>query len=509
MSMIQVVNLTFAYEGSYDNIFEDVNFQLDTNWKLGFTGRNGRGKTTFLNLLMGRYEYKGRICAAVEFEYFPYEVKDIDKETLEIVYEINPFCELWQLEKELSKLQVDEEVLYRQFSTLSYGERAKVLLAVLFLKDNAFLLIDEPTSHLDKESRKIVADYLNSKKGFILVSHDRAFLDSCIDHILAINKADIQVEKGNFSSWYENKKRQDEFELKENSKLKKEIKRLTESCRQAGQWADQVESTKIGRKSRVYEQCIDTRAYIGEKSRRMQMRRKNLQNRQEKAIEDKKKLLKNLETGEDLKLFPEKHYASCLLEFRNVNIQYKETGKNVCTDLNMFLCEGDRIVLTGKNGCGKSSLLKAVLQAAGFGDKSRQEVNSMDIQGEWRAASGMRISYVPQSAEFLRGSLYEFISQNKLDETLFLTVLRKLNFSRDQFQKNMEEFSEGQKKKVLLAASLCEKAHLYIWDEPLNYIDVFSRIQLENLIEKYKPTMIFVEHDQIFAQKISTKELHL
>ncbi|WP_101876055.1 ribosomal protection-like ABC-F family protein [Lachnoclostridium edouardi] len=509
MSMIQVVNLTFAYEGSYDNIFEDVKFQLDTNWKLGFTGRNGRGKTTFLNLLMGRYEYKGRICAAVEFEYFPYKVKDIDKETLEIVYEINPFCELWQLEKELSKLQVDEEVLYRQFSTLSYGERAKVLLAVLFLKDNAFLLIDEPTSHLDKESRKIVADYLNSKKGFILVSHDRAFLDSCIDHILAINKADIQVEKGNFSSWYENKKRRDEFELKENSKLKKEIKRLTESSRQAGQWADQVESTKIGRKSRVYEQCIDTRAYIGEKSRRMQMRRKNLQNRQEKAIEDKKKLLKNLETGEDLKLFPEKHYASCLLEFRNVNIQYKKTGKNVCTDLNMSLCEGDRIVLTGKNGCGKSSLLKAVLQAAGFGDKGRQEVNSMDIQGEWRAASGMRISYVPQSAEFLRGSLYEFIRQNKLDETLFLTVLRKLNFSRDQFQKNMEEFSEGQKKKVLLAASLCEKAHLYIWDEPLNYIDVFSRIQLENLIEKYKPTMIFVEHDQIFAQKISTKELHL
>ena len=81
------------------------------------------------------------------------------------------------------------------------------------------------------------------------------------------------MEKGNFSFWYENKKRQDEFELKENSKLKKEIKRLTESCRQAGQWADQVESTKIGRKSRVYEQCIDTRAYIGEKSRRMQMRR--------------------------------------------------------------------------------------------------------------------------------------------------------------------------------------------------------------------------------------------
>ena len=133
MSMIQVVNLTFAYEGSYDNIFEDVNFQLDTNWKLGFTGRNGRGKTTFLNLLMGRYEYKGRICAAVEFEYFPYEVKDIDKETLEIVYEINPFCELWQLEKwNCQKLQVDEEVLYRQFSTLSMEKEQKCCGSTVF-----------------------------------------------------------------------------------------------------------------------------------------------------------------------------------------------------------------------------------------------------------------------------------------------------------------------------------------------------------------------------------------
>jgi len=98
-------------------------------------------------------------------------------------------------------------VLERPFSTLSFGERTKVMLAALFLKKNNFLLIDEPTNHLDMEGRAALADYLRTKKGFILVSHDRAFLDQCIDHVLSINRADIEVMKGNYTTWRENKDR--------------------------------------------------------------------------------------------------------------------------------------------------------------------------------------------------------------------------------------------------------------------------------------------------------------
>ena len=90
-----------------------------------------------------------------------------------------------------------------------------------------------------------------------------------------------------------------------------------------------------------------------------------------------------------------------------------------------------------------------------------------------------------------------------LDKTLFRAVLRKLDFSRDQFDKRLEEYSEGQRKKVLLAKSLCEPSHLYIWDEPLNYIDIFTRIQIENLILERKPSMIFVEHDSVFTERIA------
>jgi len=116
MSLINISNLTFSYDGSYDDVFTDVSFQIDTDWRLGFCGRNGRGKTTFLNLLMGRYEYRGSITASVDFEYFPYQVEDKSRNTLDVLSDVAPDAEHWQLIMELSKLSVNEDVLNRPFS---------------------------------------------------------------------------------------------------------------------------------------------------------------------------------------------------------------------------------------------------------------------------------------------------------------------------------------------------------------------------------------------------------
>lgn len=492
MSQIKVSNLTFAYEGSFDNIFENVSFTIDTDWKLGFVGRNGRGKTTFLKLLMGEFEYSGTISSTVNFDYFPFEVTDKSKTGNEIAEEICPNHEFWKLCRELSLLDAPEEILFRPFEALSSGEQTKVLLAILFLKENNFLLIDEPTNHLDSNARDIVAKYLNSKKGFILVSHDRAFLDSCIDHVISINKTNIEVQQGNFSSWMQNKELQDNFELAENEKLKKDIKRLEKASKQTADWSDKVEKTKYGTRNSGLR---PDRGYIGHKASKMMKRSISAKNRKEQAVEGKSKLLKNIETADSLKLHPLIHRQNNLVEISNLSIFYGK--KKVCENVNFAVENGDRIALCGKNGCGKSSILKLILG---------EEISHTGVLNK---ASGLKISYVSQDTSELQGGLSDFCRVHSIDETLFKAILRKLDFSRIQFGKNIEDFSGGQKKKVIIAKSLCEEAHIYIWDEPLNFVDVLSRIQIEELILKYSPTFLFVEHDKMFTNNIATKIIRI
>ena len=165
MAQINVSNLTFGYEGSYDTIFENVSFSIDTSWKLGFVGRNGKGKTTFLQLLLGKYEYQGAITRSVVFDYFPYPVKqkDLERTAAELMEDWKAGVESWRVLCELEKVDMDAELLYRPFGTLSFGERTRVMLAVLFSGENDFLLIDEPTNHLDQDAREIIKKYLASK----------------------------------------------------------------------------------------------------------------------------------------------------------------------------------------------------------------------------------------------------------------------------------------------------------------------------------------------------------
>lgn len=495
MSLINVTNLTFAYPGSYDNIFENVSFQIDTNWKLGFTGRNGRGKTTFLNLLLGKYEYIGNISASVNFEYFPFEIKDKSIDTIEVINSICIEYQEWEMRKELSLLNVAEDVLYRPFQTLSNGEQTKVMLVALFLKENSFLLIDEPTNHLDILGRQTVSNYLKSKTGFILVSHDRYFLDGCVNHILSINKSNIEIERGNFSSWLINKERRDAFEIMENEKLQKEIKRLKETAKEKAEWSNKAESRKIGFNPTKVEKSLSRRAQEGAKSKKAMKRSKALEQRQESAIEEKFKLLKNIETSDNLKLSQLYYHSSLLLTLENIAIKYDD--KPICENISFSVAKGDRISLTGKNGCGKSSILKLICG------------ENITHTGILRKGNALKISYVSQDTSYLKGNLSDFARQYDIDESLFKAILRKLDFERVQFDKNIEDFSGGQKKKVHIAKSLSEKSHLLVWDEPLNFIDVISRMQIENLLLDYKPTIIFVEHDKLFCDNVATKKIKL
>jgi lincosamide and streptogramin A transport system ATP-binding/permease protein len=537
MSTVTVTNLTFGYEGSYDDVFEDVSFQFDTDWKLGFVSRNGRGKTTFLRLLMGEYAYAGSISASMEFSYFPFPVADASVNTLDIIDAACPDYEFWELCRELNLLEVPEDVLFRPFESLSFGERTKTLMAAMFLKENRFLLLDEPTNHLDQKGKHLIAKYLTGKKGFLLVSHDRALLDAVTDHTLSINRTNIEIQSGSFSQWLENKERQDHFEAAENKKLKKDIDRMKSAARRTSDWSAKVEATKTG------SDPVD-RGFISHKAAKMMKRSKTLESRQQDAIEKKSSLLQNVETVGTLKLAPLSYHSDTLVTVTDLSVDYGSYGNYgsnppnntvgtvfspvsvsngktdrvaneateganemlvaaqsidtaVFSNLNFDVKKGDRLALTGGNGSGKSSVLKLLIG------------EDIPHKGTARVASGVTISCVSQDTSYLRGDMKSYAAEAGIDYTLFLAILRNFGLERIHFERALEELSEGQKKKILIARSLAESAHLYIWDEPLNFIDIPSRMQIEELLLKYEPTMIFVEHDEVFAKKVSTRTITL
>ena len=510
MAQIQVTNLTFSYEGSADDVLKEVTFNIDTDWKLGLIGRNGKGKTTLLNLFMGRYEYRGNIAAGTRFDYFPYQMTESDnkKNAANLIEVWKPQVESWQVLIQMNQLGMDPECLYRPFETLSFGERTRVMLAVLFADENEFLLIDEPTNHLDGTARDIVKKYLSTKKGFILVSHDRDLLDGVCDHVLVLNRATIEVQAGNFSTWWENKEKTDAFRQSENEKHLKEIGKLKTAADRSSRWADKNENTKIGFDPvKDHDRSISSRSFIGAKTKKMQARVKAYETRIDREIKEKEGLLKDIERVNELKIRPLRFHKEVLINAKDLSLKYTGAEQKLFEGLRFQVRRGERVILSGDNGCGKSSVLRAILDLTNSPDHGRN--TELLVSGELEVASGLVISYVNQDTSFLSGTLRGFCKERGLDESLFLAVLRQLDLSREQFVKNMEEFSEGQKKKVLIAASLITPAHLYIWDEPLNYIDVFSRMQIEKLILAYRPTMLLVEHDVRFQEKIATDVIRI
>lgn len=447
MSLISINNLTFRYDGSLDNVFENVSFNIDTNWKIGLIGRNGKGKTTFLKLLLGEYEYNGRISKSVQL---------------------------------------------------------KILLISLFLKGDNFLLIDEPTNHLDIETRNNLTNYLKRKKGFIVVSHDRDFLDKVVDHIISINNTNIDIEQGNFSTWQENKDRQDNFERTQNEKLKKDIDRLEIASQNTAKWSDKVEKTKYNTTNSGSK--VD-RGYIGHQAAKMMKKSKVMERRIEKAIDEKASLLNNVDRNDSLKIVTLENRKNPLVLAEKLQIKYDD--KVIFNPISFEVNDKDRVAIVGKNGAGKSSILNLILG------------NDIKYDGNIKIANDLKISYVSQSTEGLtgtlksilmnddRGTLKSISTDDDVDESIFKAMLVKMGVPNKEFDKDIKQMSEGQKKKVLIAKSISQRANLYIWDEPLNYIDILTRIQIEEAILKYKPALIFVEHDETFIKKIATKTIYL
>lgn len=484
----QIQQLSFTYDGAAEPVFDGLTCAFDTSWRLGLIARNGRGKTTLLRLMQGEFPYRGTIDLPLRPAYFPYQVENASAPARQVLESAGE-CEEWRLLRELKLLRVAEEALDRPFSTLSQGEQTKVLLAALFSREDVYPLIDEPTNHLDAHGRALVADYLRRKDGFLLVSHDRAFLNRCIDHVLSLNRSDVWVMQGNYDTWEARLNQQNEYEQNRNETLRRDIRRLEDSARRTAEWSAKAEKGKFH--IAPSEVAAVDRGYVGAKAASAMKKSMNTLRRKERAIEEKRSLLHNVERVGELKLTVLRHPKEVLIQVADGTVSYG--GRIICEGVSFTLRRGERLALTGPNGCGKSSILKALVGVGG------------SLTGEVSIAPNLVISYVPQQTDDLVGTMDDFIRQSGVDETLFKAILRNMDFTRELFEHPLERMSQGQKKKLLLARSLCIPAHVYIWDEPLNYIDVFSRVQLEGLLLAYEPAMLLVEHDAVFLERVCTR----
>ena len=483
MPMITIRNLAFGYDGSDAMLFDDVNLTLDTTWKLALAGRNGRGKTTFFKLLKGELRYGGTITGVPQTVEFPMA-------TL-------PDNEEWRVRKELNLMGADPDIMWRPMETLSGGERTKLMLANLFAADGIYPLIDEPTNHLDRQGREKVAEYLAAKEGFILISHDRDFLDRCTDHTLVITRSGVELVNAKFSTWWENNEQRQESEKARNEQLKKEMGAIETAMKKNASWSGKAEGYKnrAHAPSKVAEDHF-RRAYEGKKASKLMSLAKNLENRNERKLQEKQSLLKDLEREQTLKITGSEHHDRKPVSLKDVTIT--RYGQIIAEGISFELEKGQKLELQGTNGCGKSTLIKYL---AGIGEEE-----GIKAEGDIRIARGLKFSYVGQDTSSLKGTLYDICADRGADRTQFSTILVKMGFTKEMLYRDAGALSLGQKKFVMLALSLCEKADVYLWDEPLNYIDVYMRREIERLVRESDVTMLFVEHDRAFAQAVADAE---
>lgn len=524
MSSIVLNSVTFYYTSPEEKLFDNLNLNISTDWKLGLIGRNGKGKTTLLNLINKSITpVKGTVHTDIDTNYFPYYPANIFDDTMNVIKEnVTPYAfleakmklltskndkksmaeygevlEKYQelngyeidsmIEKEFDDLGMSSNLLKREFSSLSGGEQTRSLLVSLFLKKDSFALIDEPTNHLDMEGRKVLGKYLSKKGGFILVSHDRYFLDLCIDHIVSINNNDVRVSKGNYSQWKYNADLEEEYEKRKSNKLKREIKSLAVAARKRRQWSDKKEKEIKG-------SGID-KGFISHRSAKLMKRALNIESRVGKKLEEKKALLKNVEKERSLKLNEKSKSVKKLISISNAYL--KLGNKVVLDDFSLTANEGDRVAIIGGNGCGKTTLVKVL-------------IGELDLdEGLLYKPNFITISSARQNPLWDKGSLRKHLKDESIDETKFRNIMGVLGASGNLFERPLESFSKGELKKVELCKSFLEPSNLLIWDEPLNYIDVMSREQIEKVILKNKQTMIFTEHDKIFIEKIATHIIKL
>ena len=511
--LIQLNNITKNFV--VNEIFSNVKMEINDKDRVAIVGRNGAGKSTLLKIISGELSFDSgerTISKNTTIGYLSQEF--IVREDLSIYEEmITCFDEIISLEANLEKLSYEltpeniendpalldrfdrlqnevlthkdyhykskiESVLYgldftkdvfdKKISTFSGGEKTRLSMAKLLLSEPDLLILDEPTNHLDMENVAWLENYLSSYNGaIVIVSHDRYFLDKVVNVVYNLEFGKLKKYVGNYSKFLKQYEEDYEKQLKEFTSQQKDIKRLEEFVQKNIARASTSKMAKSRQKVLDKMELIDN-PKKDDKAANIEFNIKEQSGRDVLMIE-------NLKVGYD--------------------------GKQVGNAYNFSVYKGDRIAIVGRNGIGKSTLIKTIAK--------KQNA----ISGSVHYGSKVSLGYYDQKqAEFESSKtiLNELWDEYPLmKEAEVRTVLGRFLFRGDSVLKIVRDLSGGEKARLQLAKLMLEKNNLLVLDEPTNHLDITSKQVLEDALENYEGTIVFVSHDRYFINKIANKVLDI
>ena len=506
--LIQLNNVTKNFV--VNEVFSNVKMEINDKDRIAIVGRNGAGKSTLLKIISGEIDFDNgerTVSKDTTIGYLSQEF--IVREDLSIYEEmITCFNEIIELEKELEKisyeltpeniesnpglldkydrlqnqvlthkdyhykskiesvlygLDFDKEVFDKKISTFSGGEKTRLSMAKLLLSEPDLLILDEPTNHLDMENVAWLENYLSSYNGaIVIVSHDRYFIDKVVNVVYNLEFGKLKKYVGNYSNFLCQYEEDYEKNLKEYVSQQKDIKRLEEFVQKNIARASTSKMAKSRQKVLDKMEIIDN-PRKDDKAANIEFRIKE-------------------QSGRDV------------LIINDLQVGYEE---QVGQKYNFSVYKGDRLAIVGKNGIGKSTLIKTIAK------------KQKKLGGNIQYGSKVSLGYYDQKqAEFESSKtiLNELWDEYPLmKEAEVRTVLGRFLFRGDDVLKIVRDLSGGEKARLQLAKLMLEKNNLLILDEPTNHLDITSKQVLEEALENYEGTILFVSHDRYFINKIANK----
>ena len=506
--LIQLNNVTKNFV--VNEVFSNVKMEINNKDRVAIVGRNGAGKSTLLKIISGEIDFDNGERTVSKDKTIGYLSQEfIVREDLSIYEEmITCFNEIIELEKELEKisyeltseniesnpglldkydrlqnqvlthkdyhykskidsvlygLDFDKEVFDKKISTFSGGEKTRLSMAKLLLSEPDLLILDEPTNHLDMENVAWLENYLSSYNGaIVIVSHDRYFIDKVVNVVYNLEFGKLKKYVGNYSNFLRQYEEDYEKNLKEYVSQQKDIKRLEEFVQK------NIARSSTSKMAKSRQKVLDKMEIIDNPRK------------DDKAANIEFRIKE--QSGRDV------------LIVNDLQVGYEE---QVGQKYNFSVYKGDRIAVVGKNGIGKSTLIKTIAK------------KQKELGGNIQYGSKVSLGYYDQKqAEFESSKtiLNELWDEYPLmKEAEVRTVLGRFLFRGDDVLKIVRDLSGGEKARLQLAKLMLEKNNLLILDEPTNHLDITSKQVLEEALENYEGTILFVSHDRYFINKIANK----